>query len=389
MLEIKVFKKLAFFAVALAGLASCTSSDELGSIGDTESSKTPITFDVPFIGKSSRVSNGDWGLGPIDNDNVSSTARPLAPLYGEKYKTGEGDCETVFQGDEMSCTKGIWTSRSTQYWEKGYTYDFTVLLWGGLDSFGHQTYNMSANLSERKLTLNNVSLIQYNQNGAEEYAGDNLIRELLVGTATGYDGSNPQAVQLTCHHIYSLLNVYAYTTTGTTTSISDLNIWLPKTEDNTFATYTQKEHGKVEGDWSWTNENVTSNPEATTESDLTTYTKYSLLNGGNWSGIKNATNANEAIDVASTRGNKSPYISPVSLYIAPTPESLIDYTPYLGITFTVDGEEKTKLIKLDINKFEQGKKYNIALCLDKKEEIKFELNINDWTPSQVEKDLTK
>lgn len=373
MLEIKVFKKLAFFAVALAGLASCTSSDELGSIGDTASSKTPITFDVPFIGKSSR------GYGDLDENFNYVKAGLIIDIWGEKYKTGEDDCETVYNYT-------YWTQLPTKYWEKGYKYDFTALMWGDLDGFsGSCTYPASSKkLSERKLSVNKIPLVQTNSNKETLDFSDKFVKEILFATGTNYEGSNPQTVQLTFHHAFSKLNVYAYTTSGSTTSISSLNVWLPKVTDGTTATYTQIEHGNVAGSWTWSDENVTSKSDATSESDLEgSYTKYPVINR-TWS-IQKAANADEAIDATS-----KDYISDKSLYIAPTPESLSDYTPYLGITFTVDGEQKTKLIKLDaISKLEQGKQYNIALCLDKLEEIKFDYIVTKWTPSQVEKDLTK
>lgn len=376
MLEIKTFKRLAFFAVALAGLASCTSSDELGSMGsDVESDKTPITFDVPFIGKSSR------GFGDLDETFSTIKSGLYIYIWGEKYKTGENDCETVYNHTS-------WKSLGTKYWEKSYKYDFLGMMWGDMDGFsGSISYPFSSTkLSERKLTVAKIPLVQTNPNTEFDFNNmDSYVKELLFATATNYEGSTPQTVQLTFHHAYSKLSVYAYTTTGTTTSISSLNIWLPKVADGTTATYTQTEHGNVAGTWTWTDENATSKSDATSESDLEgSYTKYSMINS-TWSNIPKATNANDAIDATS-----KDYISDKSLYIAPTPESLSDYTPYLGITYTVDGEQKTKLIKLDaISKLEQGKKYNIALCLDKQEEIKFDYQVATWTPSQVEKDLTK
>ena len=264
--------------IAAAALASCTQTEDFTSQYN-EKAKT-MKFDVAYVGKNTRVATGD--ITNIDNKKFI--------LWGAAYERtySESDHST----ETYNCTNGLWITNkepltfakssgegASGYWEvdgeseqankevaypgSNYRTYFTAI--APEDEFAaasessstKATYSMagqkiesatSPNSSDRKLTLENIPVVQEINDGETKGGTDYLI---------ACQSSISEEVSLTFKHLLSKLRFAVWTDEKTaegedaTTKIelNSLKIYLPKSTAT--AKYVQKDHKDVAGDWTW------------------------------------------------------------------------------------------------------------------------------------------
>ncbi len=250
-------------------LAGCSNSDELG--GNPEVSENAITFDQPFVRKSTRTT------GDLNTTTITATT---IRVWGDKHTASGGTVENVFDATSasdadvsatLSCTGAdkSWACSKIAFWEATYAYDFTAVAPSDVTA----TYPTSEpTVAARKLTVSSIPVVQTISNADGSKQGD----DILVANANNLTAGG---VQLSFKHILSRFSVYAYTKVAEATpvTITALKLYLPVSTAT--ATYAQNTHGTVTAGsdaWTWTGFGNKENATATTEL-VTNYTGYDIV----------------------------------------------------------------------------------------------------------------
>lgn len=270
--------KITFSVIAAAALASCTQNEDFTSQYN-EKAKT-MKFDVAYVGKNTRAT-GEM--------NTSDLEQKKFILWGAAYERtySESDPST----ETYDCSSGLWItnkepltfakSSASGYWEvsgeseqadkevayPGLNYRTYFTAIAPADEFAAAsesssttaTYSMagqkntsstSPTSSTRKLTLDNIPVVQEIDNNSSSLKGTDYL--------IACQNSISEEVSLTFKHLLSKLRFAVWTdentvpTSGGETTRIELNslkIYLPKA--STTATYVQKDHKAVAGDWTW------------------------------------------------------------------------------------------------------------------------------------------
>lgn len=319
---------IATCVIAAASLASCTQNEDFTSQYN-EQAKT-IKFDVAYVGKNTRAT-GEMTTSDLEAKKFI--------LWGAAYQL------TTTESSTTEATTGIWiTDQEPLYFKKGSTYwegfkeedcstsaevafpgtnyktYFTAI--APADEFASSStndkvnYSMAGQKSEsttspssstRKLTLENIPVVQEIDNTADSKKGTDYLIACHNGTT--------EEVALTFKHLLSKLRFAVWTDENTmatssseTTKITlnKLSIYLPV--NNAKAKYIQKNHKDVDGDWTWESgfTNNTSTP------DETNYQSIEIYNETSGKEVKYFTNATAAHDKTSGAEifNKQYFIAP-------------------------------------------------------------------------------
>lgn len=361
------------WAVALL-LAGCSNSDELG--GNPEVSENAITFDQPFVRKSTRAT------GDLNTTTITATT---IRVWGDKHTASGGTVENVFDATSasdadvsatLSCTGAdkSWACSKIAFWEATYAYDFTAVAPSDVTA----TYpTTETTLADRKLTVSSIPVVQTISNADGSKQGD----DILVANANNLTAGG---VQLSFKHILSRFSVYAYTKVETTVSpitITALKLYLPVSTAT--ATYAQNTHGTVTAGsdaWTWTGFGNKENATATTEL-VTDYTGYDIV-----------TTATGALPVCSTPAAAAEktggaLLLPQEFFIAPTAVTALPTTAdlqlYMDITFTYKDKEysRTCVPVQDLHSFTQGYQTNLYICVNEPKQAIFfnNMSVDGWT----------
>lgn len=333
------------FSVIAAALASCTQNEDFTSQYN-EKAKT-MKFDVAYVGKNTRAT------GDLDTDGLASQK---LILWCDAYQTSDNPSTGIW----ISTQEPLYLSKSdaTTYWNvysnsdasteaevsypgSTYTTYFTAIApaseFQESTGTGNQAkYSMNdqftssstaPNFGNRKLTLNNIPVVQEVSNEGTKQGIDYLI---------ACTNSTSEEVSLPFKHLLSKLRFAVWTdentmaTAGSETTKIELNylkVYLPK--DKT-AKYEQTKHDDVAGTWSW------NDYTAPTEENppLTDYHEYTLYDEGTgtvtpkdvkyYAGPTTAHEANNWGNVGLTP----------NFFIAPTGEST-NAKIYIDIKYTV------------------------------------------------------
>lgn len=276
--------------IAAAALASCTQTEDFTSQYN-EKAKT-MKFDVAYVGKNTRAATGELTTENLGSqklilwcDAYQTSANPTTgiwissqePLYLSK---SDATYWNVFSDANAS------TSADVNYPGSTYTTYFTAI--APADEFQESTgtgtqvkYSMvgqytdeqtSPTFSSRKLTLDNIPVVQQVVNGDNPQGIDYLI---CCNTSTS------EEVSLPFKHLLSKLRFAVWTDENTmngenpTTKIelNSLKVYLPK--DKT-AKYVQDAHNDVKGTWTWNDYTAPTDPNPS----LTDYDVYTLFDEG-------------------------------------------------------------------------------------------------------------
>ena len=354
--------KLYLFAATAMVLASCSSSDDLGMSG---SSRQAITFESPFVSKTSRAT------GDLTTDNITSTT---IKVWGDQYaKNATGDDITssnVFSQEPATLTYdgSAWKSNRLAFWESDLQYDFTAVAPATLAgaSLGEASTE-SFKLADRKLTISGIPVAQVvnNSSDTESKSGD----DILVACANKQTETT-KAVQLSFKHILSRFSIYVYTsdvenpTDEDNITVTDLAIYMPTA--NAKATYTQAAHGTVNpgsDQWTWSD---FANKENAESADALgdSYQKFEV--------ITEPTRLVYAAGPSDAAAKKETKASP-EFFIAPTAKltdaTTADLQLYLAVTYEshkTGWETRTKTLFVpiqDLHSFKQGCQTNLFINL--------------------------
>ena len=354
--------KIYLFAATAMILASCSSSDELGS---PTSSKKAITFESPFVSKTSRAT-GDLSTGNINSVNIK--------VWGDQYAKNATGSEitsaNVFSNEPatLSYDGSAWKCDRLAFWESDKSYDFTAVAPATLQNvnFGEASAE-NFTLADRKLTISDIPVVQVINNGSDAQAksGD----DILVACANKQTEAS-KTVQLSFKHILSRFNIYIYNSDEENPSetdnvtVKDLAIYMPTASAK--ATYKQAAHGAVNPGsdlWSWSGfTNVENAVSAEALGD--NYQKFEL--------ITNPTRLVYAADPSEAVLKKETLASP-EFFIAPT-EKIADATTadlqlYLAVTYDSNKSgwvtrTKTLFVPIqDLHSFKQGCQTNLFINL--------------------------
>lgn len=359
------------WATAILLLAGCSNSDEWD--GSPETSKSVITFDNPFVKKSTRAT------GDLTTANITATT---IKVWGDKYTTGTTTATDVFDATESDVSATLtysgtaWACSKIALWETGNSYDFTAVA----PSTVSATYATgTATLDDRKLTVSSIPVVQTISNADGEGKNGEDILVAAANNQTIATGS----VQLSFKHILSRFSVYVYTTVKTEVSpitITALKLYLPG--DGTTATYAQNTHGAViAGTDSWTWTGFTNVENATDAASLATvYKAYDIV-----------TTATDALPVCSTPAAAAEKtggarLLPQEFFIAPTAVKDVPTTDdlqlYMDITFTYDNKSYSKFCPVqDLHSFTQGYQTNLYICVNEPKQAIFfnSMSVDGWT----------
>ena len=417
--------------IAAAALASCTQNEDFTSQYN-EKAKT-MKFDVAYVGKNTRAATGD--ITSIDNKKFI--------LWGAAYKiystTSEGGTTT-----ETVEPTGIWITdqeplyfkKGTSYWEgykeegcstgaevtypgSNYKTFFTAIApsdeFANTATTGKVNYSMAGQKSEtnttptssdRKLTLENIPVVQEINNGDTKGGTDYLI--------ACHNGTEEE-VSLKFNHLLSKLRFAVWTDEGTmataggeTTKIilNKLSIYLPN--NNAKAKYVQQAHDKVDGDWTWESGFTNS----TTTPDMTNYQRIEIYNKSTGQDVKYFANASAAHD--KTTGAE---IFSKQYFIAPNGSSACNL--YIDIEYTVsrkksdntwtssENEDGHKVVKREkmaiplndgthpdndsnnegLSHFHQGFIETLYICLRADQKVTFStFKVADWVDDPIKGD---
>ena len=352
--------KLYLFAATALVLASCSSSDELGS---PTSSRKAITFESPFVSKTSRAT-GDLNTGNITTTNIK--------VWGDQYaKTttdGAINATNVFSDEPalLSYDGSAWQCNRLAFWESDKNYDFTAIAPADLQGVKYgNTDGNSFLLADRKLCISDIPVVQVVNNNSDPKSGD----DILVSTITKQSEAS-QTVQLSFKHILSRFNIYIYCsdvenpTENDNVTVTDLAIYMPKASAT--AEYKQAAHGAVTPGsdlWTWTGFNNMENAESAEALD-DNYQKFELITEPTI--LAYAANPSEAV------ANKKTLLSP-EFFIAPTAKvsdaTTADLQLYLAVTYEshkADWTTRTKTLFVpiqDLHSFKQGCQTNLYINL--------------------------
>ena len=355
--------KITFCVIAAAALASCTQNEDFTSQYN-EKAKT-MKFDVAYVGKNTRATG----------DIISIDDKQFI-LWGAAYKINSTSTGTEGTSTETVETTGIWITdqeplyfkKGTSYWE-GYKEDgctnkaevtypgnnyktfFTAIApsdeFANTATTGKVNYNMGGQKSEntttptsstRKLTLENIPVVQEIINGETKSGTDYLI--------ACYSGTQEE-VSLTFKHLLSKLRFAVWTDENTmanagseTTKIelNSLKIYLPKASAT--ATYVQKTHDKVDGDWTWSGFSAPNeNEEPSIDGESANYQLFTLYDKGQSTVGKTVSYFGDANTAHTTTNFDQIKLDP-TFFIAPTESttsspSATTVKLYIDIEYTV------------------------------------------------------
>ena len=354
--------KLYLFAATAMVLASCSSSDELGS---PTSSKKAITFESPFVSKTSRAT------GDLNNSNINSTN---IKVWGDQYaKNATGSAITsanVFSNEPatLSYDGSAWKCDRLAFWESDKSYDFTAVAPATLQNVNFGEANAeSFTLADRKLTISDIPVVQVINNGSDAQAksGD----DILVACANKQTEAS-KTVQLSFKHILSRFNIYIYSsdvenpTDADNVTVKDLAIYMPTASAK--ATYKQAAHGAVNPGsdlWSWngfTNVENAENVEALGEN----YQKFEVINKE--TRLVYAASPSDAVQKKETLASPEFFIAPTKKI---TDATTADLQLYLAVTYVShktgwDTRTKTLFVPIqDLHSFKQGCQTNLFINL--------------------------
>ena len=380
-------KKSFILCAALVALASCSTDDGM----ESKSSKA-ISFDAPFISKTTRVT------GDLTKDNITTQG---IKVWGDQYQDGQATCMAVYNNDlnVLSWNGNAWVSEKLAFWEKGLKYDFAAvapadLPEGVVASYGVGESEAPFNLADRRVTISGVPLTQVvaNADGAKEGY------DLLVGNALSQD-ENTATVQLTFKHILSRFSIYAYTDATPAdgkVEIHSMSIYLPKAGS---AVYEQHSHeaGVVSGSDTWTWKGFTNSTSATSAADLAdAYQEYKLVDASSPMALNYADGPAAVYQAA--KSSPAAYILPLEFLMAPTAHvDQNDVQLWLSINYTITGKgqgedadqtkEYTKFVAIqDLHSFRQGYQTNLFICVNKPIEFR-SMTVNDWNTENANKDI--
>ena len=344
---------IATCVIAAASLASCTQNEDFTSQYN-EKAKT-MKFDVAYVGKNTRAT-GDltsiddkkfilWGAAyQLPSSGSGTTESPTGiwitdqePLY---FKKGS----TYWEGfKEEDCS----TSAEVAYPGANYKTYFTAIApadeFASTSTTGKVDYSMagqkdgtskSPSSSTRKLTLDNIPVVQEIDNTADTKKGTDYLIACYNGTT--------EEVALTFKHLLSKLRFAVWTdentmkTSGSETTkitLNEIKIYLPKADAK--AMYIQDNHNNVAGTWTWSD--FTSSETAPTAESLENYQQVTLITSGtkevNY--YDGATSAHSATwdDVKLTTEDKTFFIAP---------NGNTNCKLYMDITYTVSRKVEDK-----------------------------------------------
>lgn len=353
-------KKFYLFAATAMVLASCSSSDDLGMSG---TSRQAITFESPFVSKTSRAT------GDLNTDNITSTS---IKVWGDQYdKSATGDNITsnnVFSNEPATLTYAAdksWKSDRLAFWESDKKYDFTAVAPATLTSVSFGQANAEGfKLTDRKLTISDIPVVQVVNNG-EEKSGD----DILVACANNQTETS-KTVQLSFKHILSRFNIYIYTsdvenpTDADNVTVTDLAIYLPKADAK--AKYEQKAHGAVapgKDTWSW---DGFANVEMAETADALNgnYQKFEVITEP--TRLVYAAGPSDALTKKETKASPEFFIAPTAKVAEATKANL---QLYLGVTYVSHKtgwttRTKTLFVPIqDLHSFKQGCQTNLFVNL--------------------------
>ncbi|MBQ3917504.1 MAG: fimbrillin family protein, partial [Bacteroidales bacterium] len=230
-------RPLLLIAAAAVVLAACTKNDVVISDADPM-----IEFDAPFVGKSVKAT-GDLTTRNIQEQSLR--------IWGDKYRAGESNASDVYSTNAadgastvLSYAKDRWLSNKYAYWTSGYLYDFTSVAPASVNASYN---NSSTTLSERKLTISDIPVVQL----IKDLNGTVLGDDILAATNTGKSIAD-RTVSVSLHHLLSRFSIYLYTTFAQqTVDVESIKIYLPK---NSTAEYAQAAHGRIASGtdvWTW------------------------------------------------------------------------------------------------------------------------------------------
>lgn len=285
---------IATCVIAAASLASCTQNEDF-TTQYNEQAKT-IKFDVAYVGKNTRAT-GDLTNANLGNQNLILWCDAYSGTAETSHTTGIwiSDSEPLYL-KKQSAPSTYWdvfkessTTNSAEVNYPGSSYktyftaiapaaEFQESTGSGTQakySMGEQLTSTSSapNFGNRKLTLDNIPVVQEVVNGVSPKGIDYLI------TCTT---STSEEVSLQFKHLLSKLRFAVWTdentmaTAGSETTKIELNslkVYLPK--DKT-AKYEQTKHDDVAGTWTWNDYTAPTDPNPT----LTDYTAYTLYDEG-------------------------------------------------------------------------------------------------------------
>lgn len=424
---------ITFSVIAAAALASCTQNEDFTSQYN-EKAKT-MKFDVAYVGKNTRAATGD--LTTIDDKKFI--------LWGAAYKINSTSSGTEGTSTETVETTGIWiTDQEPLYFQKGASYwegyneevcsnkaevtypgsnyktFFTAIApsdeFASSSTSGKVNYTMagqkdasstSPSTSDRKLTLENIPVVQEIDNTSNPKKGTDYLIACYSGTE--------EEVSLTFKHLLSKLRFAVWTDEGTmataggeTTKIilNKLSIYLPN--NNAKAKYVQKAHDDVDGDWTWES-GFTNNTTTPEEPD---YQRIEIYNESTGQDVKYFANATAAHD--KTNGA---YIFDKQYFIAPNGSSSCNL--YIDIEYTVSRKKsdnnwtsseseaghkivKRKKMAIPVNDgthpdndnnneglshFHQGVIETLYICLRADQKVTFStFNVADWVEDPIKGD---
>ena len=353
-------RQLLLIAAAAVVLAACTKNDVVISDADSK-----IEFDVPFVGKSVKAT-GDLNTRNIQEQSLR--------IWGDKYRAGATNASDVFSTNAedgastvLSYANNRWESRKYAYWTDGYLYDFTTV---APSSVNASYDNSSATLSERKLTISDIPVVQL----IKEFDGTPVGDDILAATNTGKSGAD-RTVSVSLYHLLSRFSIYLYTTfRQQTVDVESIKIYLPK---NSTAEYAQAAHGRIaSGTDVWTWNGFTNKPDAADESELASaYDSYELLKYGR--AIPYCADQTEAASGRAYCTPKEFFIAPTPVVETPTPD---DLQLYMDIVFEYGYTTKTlKGVKIqDLHSFRQGYQTNLFVRVDPDLILFDVVNVFDW-----------
>lgn len=354
-------KQFYLFAATAMVLASCSSSDELGS---SSPSRQAITFESPFVSKTSRAT------GDLTSDNITSTS---IKVWGDQYaKNATGDNITstnVFSEEPATLTYAgteNWKCDRLAFWESDKSYDFTAVAPSTLTgvSFG-EIGTESFNLAGRKLTISDIPVVQVVNNESETKSGD----DILVACANKQTEES-KTVQLSFKHILSRFNIYLYSsdvenpTDDDNVTVTDLAIYLPNADAK--AKYEQKAHGVVAPDkdaWSWNG--FTNVEKAETVDALNgNYQRFEVITEP--TRLVYAAGPSDAVAKKETKASPEFFIAPTAKVADATTTDLQLYLAVTYVSHKTGWETRTKTLFVpiqDLHSFKQGCQTNLFINL--------------------------
>lgn len=188
---------LALATLMTLGMSSCSQDELLESTKSTQA----ITFDVPFVSKSTRAL--------LDNSNI---AQQTLKVYGQQTPMGTTNWTTVFDGTELRQVNGRWTPSEPAFWYEYQDYRFVAVC----PSEAPFSYNTTNGF----VALTAVPVVQEAKAGT-----DYLVSNQYTTTTNSQDR---QAVSFTMTHMLSKLTMGIMKTSDYAVRVNSSKLWMPK-----------------------------------------------------------------------------------------------------------------------------------------------------------------